>query len=255
MTVRSVKAAIKEKGPKICLLAFLIFSNLGGQEVSKERIWETDHFIIVFYEDSPQYLEEIVSSLEGNYERILKALQIEEKIPKIIVRIYPTIKDFHQACNMVGAPTWAVGTAWGKSEFRMVSPLCPDLSIPYQVKTQKLPVHELTHVIMSNIVNPAYIPYWLWEGISLYMAGQSVNLALLTGLKEDKFPDFKDLNKLENSFQFGYSLVEFIIERWGTSYLKSLLMAYGNLEKALGTSPESFYEKWKKFVKQKYFQS
>ncbi|MGB9906491.1 MAG: hypothetical protein ACPLRR_03770 [Candidatus Saccharicenans sp.] len=248
-----MNVAIKKKGLYSCFLAILIFLNLGAQTFSEERVRETTHFIIVTYENNLQYLEEIISSLEENYERILTLLEMEEKIPKIVVRIYPTIKDFHQACNMVGAPTWAVGTAWGKSEFRMVSPLCPDLSISYQVMTHKLPVHELTHVMVSNIVNPASIPYWLWEGIALYMAGQSVNLALLTHLKEGKFPDFKDLNRLEYTFQFGYSLVEFIIERWGIFHLRSLLLAYGNIEKAMGISPESFYEKWKEFVKQKYF--
>ena len=245
------------KHPKVWIFlvaVLLLVSALTGKEdiEGREMTHESEHFTIITYEPEPNYVDDIVTALEDNYQHTVSSLRMEEEIAKTSVRIYPTIEEFHQAVNMVGAPNWALGTIWRSDEFRITSPLSPGLPVSYDDMTQKLPVHEFTHVVVYNIVNPEKIPYWLWEGISLYMAGQRFDLSELSSLKEGGFPKFEELGSMQHSFQFGYSLVEFIIGRWGADTLKDFLLAYGNIEETYNVSVDTFHKDWRDFVTENY---
>ena len=235
------------------LLPVLALSGVPEDEDQEtEMVRESEHFTIITCEPEPDYLDDIVAALEGNYQRVVGSLGMEGEIARTAVRIYPTIEEFHRAVNMVGAPNWALGSIWSSSEFRIASPMSPGLPVSCEDMTRKLPVHEFAHVVVSNIVNPESIPYWLWEGISLYMAGQRVDLSRLGSPREGEFPSFEELSSMPNSFQFGYSLVEFIVARWGVDTLKDLLMARGDVAAAYGISPEGFHDDWRGFVTGEY---
>ena len=236
-------------------ISLLIFTGLlqGQYEViGGEMVLETEHFIIQVYEEEPDYLYDLVESLESDYVFIVTSLQMGKNIPKTVVKVYPTIEEFHKGVNMEGSPNWVLGTISDNNEFSMASPLSPNLPVSYQEMTEKLPVHEFTHVMVHNIVDPREIPYWLWEGISLYMAGQRADLARLDSLQEDKFPSFEELNSIPNSFQFGYSLVEYITETWGIQTLKEFLQNRGDIEATYGTSEDNFWKGWQSFVNSEY---
>jgi|SRR5690554_1980894 hypothetical protein len=236
-------------------ISILIISSLmkGQFEVPGEKMeLETVHFIIQVHEVEPVYLDDLVESLESNYDFIVTSLQMGEGFPKTRVRIYPTIEEFHKGVNMEGSPNWVLGTISGNNEFSMASPLSPNLPVSYHEMTDKLPVHEFTHVVVYNIVDPEEIPYWLWEGISLYMAGQRVDLSQLKSLRSGKFPHYDELNSMTNSFQFGYSLVEYIVDTWGIRTLRSLLLNRGDIESTYGMSEVQFWEEWQNFVSCKY---
>ena len=236
------------------ILISIFFRLSVNESIAKEyvMIHETEHFTLFIYEENPVYLEELVRNLEDNYFRIVSSLGMEGELPKTVVKIYPTIEAFHKGVNMKGAPNWALGTISGSNEFSIASPTSPDLPVSYQDMTERLPVHEFTHVVVYNIVNPEQIPYWLWEGISLYMAGQRVDLSRLDSVRDDIFPSFEEMNSMQNSFRFGYSLVEFIIDTWGVSTLKDLLLNRGNIELTYDTTTGRFNNEWREYVKSRY---
>lgn len=238
----------------LIIMMIFFFTALNVIEIFKEleMTGKTEHFDIYTGEDDPIYLPDLTGSLEENYTRIVSSLGMEGELPRISVRIYPTIEEFHKAVNMVGSPNWALGTISGTDEFSMASPLSPDLPVSYEDMTLKLPIHEFTHVVVYNIVDPQLIPYWLWEGISLYMAGQRADLSRLSNVQEGIFPEFDELGSMQNSFQYGYSLVEFIVETKGVQTLKDLLINKGNIEKTYDISIAKFYRDWQTFVAERY---
>lgn len=214
---------------------------------------ETEHFTIITNDENPIYIDDVVSSLEDSYHRIISSLGMEDNDGKITVKIYPTIEEFHTAMKMAGVPNWVLGSISGINEFSMASPISPGLPVSYEVMVNKLPIHEFTHVVVYNIVNPENIPYWLWEGVSLYMANQQVNLSEISLLNEGNFPSFEELSSMENSFRFGYSLVEFIVHNWSFERLKALLLSNGDIPATFYISTEKFHQDWQVYVFERYF--
>ncbi|MCJ7647458.1 MAG: hypothetical protein MUP85_02485, partial [Candidatus Lokiarchaeota archaeon] len=137
-------------------------------------------------------------------------------------------------------------------EIRMTAPTAQGIPITYKDMTEKLPVHEFTHCLVMNFIDPSQIPIWLWEGVSLYEAEQKYDLTKTQYIKEKKLPAFEELNSYQKAFEFGYSLVEYIISKWGKNRLKDLITANGNIENALGISQEEFYNGWNEFLKKNY---
>jgi len=50
----------------------------------------------------------------------------------------------------------------------------------------------------------------------------------------------------------GYSLIEYIVEKWGEDKLPGLITSYIDIETVLGVSESDFEKGWIDFVKAKY---
>ncbi|MDQ7816910.1 MAG: hypothetical protein RDU14_07760 [Melioribacteraceae bacterium] len=214
------------------------------------NVLENDFFRIEEMNDSTNAGLIILETLTQIRPQILKDFGMDY-LEKITVKIYPTLESFHKAVNMENANNWVVGTAWGTNEFRMASPLCPNLPISFKVMTEILPVHEFTHLVTMRLTDPRKIPYWLWEGIALYHAGQKAELQKVIN-HQDQLPDFKNLNSFQNAFTYGYSLIEFIIYKWGKETIPALIKNKGNIDSVLNIEPDQFLKMWMSFVDLNY---
>ncbi len=100
--------------------------------------------------------------------------------------------------------------------------------------------HEYTHAVVSMIAG-ANCPIWLHEGLAVYqqsryevvpvstldsyfMKGKSLSIQEI----ENNFNDQNDPYKKSLSYQASYSIVDFMIEKWGFSALMELLKNIGD---------------------------
>jgi hypothetical protein len=186
--------------------------------------------------DGP-YINRLIQQLEGNYDHILKDLKVKE-IPAIIVRIYPDLSSFRQGINYPNAPDFIQATAFGKADFRIVSPAVTTLdSISYL----KGAVHELTHCIHLNIDYAPNNPRWLWEGLAMFESDWSFDPKEIEIIKNKQFPHLSELgNGME--YMLGYVIIEAIRDIWGQDTIISLIKKRGKVTEVLNL-PENEFEK------------
>lgn len=188
-------------------------------------------------------------ALESNFERIIKDLKVTIR-HRVKVYIYPDLKSFHQAIKAPDAPDWVVGGAW-KNKLMIVSPNAPGLPHNYDGMI-KVAVHELTHIAIWSI-NPhtGRIPTWLNEGLALYEAQQITDEQLNHLRNTTEIPHLNDLQKeflsfgQKNGYLYSFSIVQFIMNRYGLEALIALIKGPGKLQKVLGIDENHFESEWK----------
>jgi hypothetical protein len=199
--------------------------------------------------DGP-YIDRLIAQLEGNYGRILKDLKVSTT-PAIIVRIYPDVTSFRQGINYPNAPDFVQATAFGKTDFRIVSPTASTLdSISYL----KGAVHELTHCIHLNIDYAPSNPRWLWEGLAMFESDWSFDPKEIDLIKNKQFPHLSELgNGME--YMLGYVIIEAIRDIWGQDTIISLIKKRGNVKEVLNIEENEFEKQvfdhiYKKYIKE-----
>lgn len=225
------------------------FDGKGNQQEFLTK--ETKHFIYYFTTQDKSSINDISSQLESKSQQIIEELRAGN-IPKVKVKIYPDLKTLHYSVGKPDAPDWSVGTAWGQNEIRIVSPNNPGPKHNYE-SILKVVVHEFAHTVTLNI-NPKH-KTWLWESIALYEAGQFRDPKTIAYLCKGEKPLFMNYtNTLINPqiYDFGYTIIEFIIKEWGIQSVHDLIVSNGDVQKVLGLSPQQFQDSWYQYVKDKY---
>lgn len=134
----------------------------------------------------------------------------------------------------------------------------------------KVCIHEFSHTVtlkmlLDNEKQPvnsedfdnkfSTFPIWLWEAISVYEADEFINPKTLAYLKNGKEPSLEELNDRNKGgkiYSCGYTIIEYILQKYGKEKLIALLKNYGDLQLSLGCSNEQFLGDWYQFVKNKY---
>lgn len=217
---------------------------------------ETARFVVHYPKGHDAAAGNVLQVLEENYERIVENLQPAHHKP-YSVRLYPDLKQFHRSINQPSSPSWVVGTAWGDSEIRMVSPRNPGPVHSYSSLIQ-VAVHEFTHCVTMRLAggksNPqSYI--WLWESIALYEAGQFRNPSSIAYMRDGSYPKFLDVrNQVQNPeiYDMGYTVMEYLVETFGYETVRQLVQKGGSVQAALGLTDAEFYSEWYAFVRGKY---
>lgn len=215
----------------------------------------TNHFKFLCVEKDISCLEEFSLELENNYDRITDDLNYKLK-EKVEVRIYPDIDSFHfEVMGSYNYPNWMVGKA-GFNFINIVSPLNPGGFHTYN-SLLKTVVHEFTHVVVNQI-NPKGISRLLHEGVASYEARQmdsEKKNIIANSIYEDKVPSIK---KLESDFNgndgytFAYTIVEFMINRYGISKLNELIRNSKEFEAIFNITEEDFEKQWFEFLNNNY---
>jgi hypothetical protein len=102
----------------------------------------SDSFTIFHPSGHAQAAQDVLRVLTDSLPRIERDLR-PGRTGSFVVRIYPSVREYHEQTNIVGAPGWSVGRAAGDSELFIVSPLNPGPYHTYQGMLQ-VAVHELT---------------------------------------------------------------------------------------------------------------
>lgn len=251
----------------ICSILLAVLALLGGcysatdnksepeEQLELDNVKETEHFCIYYNDKDQPCIDDVAKQLEGNYDKIVEDLK-PGKLPKIKVKIYPSVEEFHKAIKMFNAPEWAVGAVWGYDEIGFVSPLNPGHHHGYD-SILKTAVHEFTHCVVNNIMPGQYLPRWLWEGIALYEAGQFSHPKGFKPFRPGNYPTLSRLNDRSSPliYQVGYTIIEYIVEVWDMKAVRELIATCGNIKQVLGISEEQFEEGWFLYVKTKYLES
>lgn len=216
---------------------------------------EKEHFVYYFTQQDESSIEDIDKILESNYKKIVNDLK-PGNLPKIRIRIYPGLEEFHKAMGWTNSPDWAVGTGYGSNELRMVSPNNPGPSHNYD-SILKVAVHEFTHVVTINITSFNSTNAWLWESIALYEANQFSDLNRVKSLKSGDYPKFTKISdsiKNPEIYSIGYTVIEYIKETWSMEAVRKLIINNGDIENTLGVTPDELEKGWYEYISKKYLQ-
>jgi hypothetical protein len=240
----------------ILILIFLIVSFIPE---SKKEI-KTQHFTFLFSSSiDTAKIDELANALESNYFRISNDLKthpsynIETNVYAQRCRYIKATGNWSASGNIEGiSKLHFVEQAWGESD------------------SKKVAVHEFAHTVtlkllLDNEAQPinsktfdqkfSTFPTWLWEAVSVYEAQQFVDPKTLPYLSNGQYPSISELNnrlKGGKIYSCGYTIIEYILSKYGQDNFISLIKNYGDLKKALNVTDDQFCKEWYEFVKNKY---
>jgi len=228
----------------------------------------SDHFLISYYGIYKNEAQNIASSLESNYNRIRTDLN-DPNHKTIRVFVYPTQKDFNKGTGLLNSV--AIGTSRGPNEFHFIWTTWFNSIFPNDpIKTA---IHEFTHCVQLNILiseaqkvttireqgefNDIFeekfhneYPQWFWEAICDYEAGIVNNISVKYGMGKNL--TLQELNKSNQIYNVGFTIIEYIVETWGKEKIPMLITSYVDFEKVLNVSEPEFEKGWIEFVRERY---
>ena len=226
----------------------------------------TEHFLITYQGIYTDEAEQIANTLEENYDRIRTDLNDpDHNIVRVFV--HPGQKEFNNATGLPNST--ANGTSRGPDEFHLIWTNWFNSIFPNDpIQTA---VHEFTHCVQLNILKKEAqkelgnshdfdkifeenfiktYPQWFWEAICDYEAGVVNTISVKYGISKQL--SLKDLNTSNQIYNIGYTIIEYIVEKWGREKLPLLIESYVDIETVLGVSESNFEKGWVDFVHEKY---
>jgi len=214
----------------------------------------SDHFVFHYTALDAASIGAIAASVEAERPRILADLGVSD-MPAVDVTFHADHAALQAAvAPIVGTiPAFASGLVTSATGIHMISPNAP-ASVPYAQAVTNL-VHEFAHCVSLRL-EPTFAndPRWLWEAVALYEAGQVVELRSVPYMAALQPPSFAALDALSDTrvYDVGYSIAEFVVDRWGTAALPSLIAAHGDTGAVLGVALPDFESQWLDFVRARY---
>lgn len=221
---------------------------------------KTKHFTFLFSSSiDTAKIAGLADALENNYLRIGNDLattpadNIETNIYAQRWRYIQATKNWGGSGNIEGiSKLHFVEQAWGETD------------------SKKVAVHEFAHTVTLKLLveqepQPfnaqnfdrkfSTFPTWLWEGISVYEAQQFVDPKTLPYLNNGQHPSIAELNdrlKGGKIYTCGFTIIEYILWKYGQKDLIKLIQNYGDLKTTFNITEEQFCNDWYEFVKEKY---
>lgn len=210
---------------------------------------KTDHFDIYCTPSEATYMDTLPDQVEESYQKITSDLDVKMK-NRISLYIYPDIQSFHIAIGKPDAPAWYIG----EGNYCSISVVSPGLS---QLRVIR---HEMTHSICGQF---AGLPQWLFQGIAMFEGKETpasqIESKVEECVKAGKIPSFRDLSvdydsysQMNGSYEFSYTMVDYLINRFGFEKLKVLLRAPSDFPGVFGFSEDEVYKDFKAYLIQKY---
>jgi hypothetical protein len=218
----------------------------------------SSHFEVRCSSDhSTDEVNDILQCLESNYHRIGDALKT---VPP--ARVEVILYDNRWAYSRATGHWGASGNIEGTEKLHVLWD---------GEKTGENSVHEFVHAVTLKLLldrearpldSRAFdqkfrsrFPVWLWESVACYYANQSHDIASHPYIRAGRYPRLSELNQRGKGgkvYQVGYTIVEFIVAKWGRDALVRLIAEYGDVRKVLDSSEDEFWLSWCRFVKAKY---
>lgn len=227
-------------------------------ENKKEIVTEHFHFLFSSNTDTATIIE-LASALESNYARIGNDLETKPST-NVEVNVYA-----HRWRYIKATGNWsASGSIEGISKLHFVKQAWSESD------NKKVAVHEFAHTVtlkllLDNEEQPVdskkfdqkflTFPVWLWEAISVYEAQQFVDPHTLPYLNNGQYPNIAELNnrlKGGKIYDCGYTIIEFILQKYGREKFIQLIKNYGDLKATFNITTDLFCKDWYEFVKEKY---
>lgn len=242
-TLKRLKVELKEWGD-IAIMSIQNMVSIVNKDVSEE----------MKKKDQSKVHQDLFKKLQDNVEQLNKKYK---HVPssKITIEIYPDLPTFHQAMGEYDAPNWFMGTMENNT-LKIVSPLNPGPEHTYE-SILKSTVHLYAMWLIRDI-NPA-APKWIRQGIGGYeskqMSPDFIKSSIAEVIEQGRIPYFDELNNdtwdfgTMKGFQLSYSIVEFIILKYGIGDLNKLVRNLDGFQEILHCSETELYEQWVEYLK------
>ncbi|MBS1950362.1 MAG: hypothetical protein OJF59_000277 [Cytophagales bacterium] len=225
---------------------------------SRKKI-KTRHFTFFFSSSiDTASIVELASALENSYSKTSADLRTQP-LDNIETNIYSQRWRYIKATG-----NWtASGNIEGISKLHFVARAWGDSD------GKKVAVHEFTHAVtlkllLDNETQPvsskdfdkkfSNFPTWLWEAISVYEANQFIDPKTLPYLNKH-YPSISELNNRTKGgkiYSCGYTIIEYILSKYGQDKLINLIKNYGDLKSTFNVTDDQFCKNWFEFVTGKY---
>jgi len=211
---------------------------------------ETQHFKIYRADADTSDLDALSAALEGYYNKISSDMN-HDLNTKVTIRIWSDIKKLHTEIGNPDASDSVISGSIGTT-IHLLSP-----SAQKGKEFNDIGIHELAHIMIADI-NPDNKVLWMHEGIEGYEAGefnrQEFKPHYLECVKNDDIPTVSGLSSNYKTIDFGFacSLVEFILEEYGSDKLKELVEDSKSFSDIFGCRESEFHENWVSYLSANY---
>ena len=233
-----------------------VIDKAGNQSVSDEQrvTWLDDAHdwqsisqgLLTFhwYSGSRDFAEDLLGSAVDSLQALAETTGVAPQSP-IDLYIYANTDDMRDA--VLYEPGWTGGQAFPDYDILIIG-IGPD-QVDWGKDTE---AHELTHILVGHLTFSCLgsVPTWLNEGIAVYGEGGLDSPSTRTldeAIRSDQLISVRALSggfsehpgKADLSYAQSYSLVNFLVERYGSEKLLSLFRNLRDglpIEKALGAS-------------------
>jgi hypothetical protein len=210
------------------------------------------HFRFEYPAADQSHIVQTAARLEQDYDRVLLDLSVPS-MPVVVVALYSSHADMVAGAgpNVGVVPPWATGLVSAVDRIHL---LAPGAAGPTPRLISDL-VHECAHCVSIRLNRSSpNNPRWLWEAVAIYESGQHVDPRSLSYMTAQRPPAFAQLNTFDNAlvYEVGYTIAEFVVDRWGAPALRDLVVANGDTQRVLQRPLPTFEAEWYAFVRQKY---
>lgn len=183
-----------------------------------------------WYQNSQSFAQDLLNTADNGLSRIESDAGLSTDQP-IDLYIYADTQDMKDA--ILYEPSWTGGEAFPEHNIVIIGIGPSDLTWG-----RGAVVHELTHVLVGHLTFTCLggVPTWLNEGLAVYSEGQldsGSQTQLDDAIKNDSLLSVRSLSgafsevadKANLSYSESYSLVKFLLEKYGRDKMTSLLLA------------------------------
>ena len=236
----------------------------------KWQVLETEHFLIHYYPETADIINDAARMAERSYARLSRLLnhQFREKKPLVLFR---SRTDFGQN-NVTGDLGEGTGGVTEALRHRVLLPFTGDFQ-----SFEHVLAHELVHSFQYDIfargragnglqtlaqVQP---PLWMMEGMAEYLSLGPGHVLTQSWMRDaalnGALPTIKMMTDYPDRFfpyRFGEALWEWIGERWGDDVIGEILNATPNVgvdrafRRELGLSLEELGDEWREAMQTRH---
>ena len=225
----------------------------------------SSNFTVFYQPKDVKVANEVLGFAEKELARISEDLGLKEKI-KLKIWLAADESEIEKL-TQGNFPDWGVGCAYpAKLAVILKSPRI----IKYPLNIRTLVAHEISHVILGNLLKGTRIPRWFDEGVAMqesqeWEIGGSMRLSWanfthsllpLSDIDQD-FPQESERARL--AYTESFYAVSFMINEFGNESVKKIIESLKQtnsfsqaLNMALGLNYRDFEYEWEKWVKERY---
>jgi Tol biopolymer transport system component len=236
------------------------------------RLFETDHFRIIYHDGIDSLAGEVARIAEAVYRPITTDLGVAppQKTPIVVT-------DYLDYSNGLATPLGHYITIWAKSETRYMTG---------QMKwLQAVVAHEFAHIVAfwgvrafpgfwRELLALGFVPTWFLEGVAEYEAEkwcQHRELLMRVVAYHRQLLPYKKMTGFIGTdeigsrliYQQGQSLIQFIAARYGPDKIAAIIRKFRSLpisfnlalKRTIGISENALFAAWKKEIESHYQES
>ncbi len=243
----------------------------GRNKVQYEErdFWQlpTQNWVIYFYAEESEAIEDIARMAERWYERFSRTFQHDFERRKPLI-IYADHADFQQTNTLSGAISQGTGGVTESLKNRVIMPL----TAAYR-ETDRILGHELVHAFQFNIAQGAsgggamrlfQLPLWVVEGMAEYLSMGREHphsaMWLRDHILRDEKPTLKEItrNRKYFAYRFGQGFISYLGGTYGDDAVQNFFRTAlnrgweGAIEYEFGMSQDSISAQWWDAIEAEY---